>query len=141
MWYVHVSPDDKNNVISNTLTDGLYIVSLVHSLDVNEPPVNLTLSSTTVDENSPQGTPVGILSSDDPDGPSDVHTYSIVGPVGVLFSIGGDNNRALLVNGLLDHETNPTLLVIIRVTDKGGLFTQKTFKITVNGEFFMCKLL
>jgi len=100
--------------------------------DVNEPPVNLTLSSTTVDENSPQGTPVGILSSDDPDGPSDVHTYSIVGPVGVLFSIGGDNNRALLVNGLLDHETNPTLLVIIRVTDKGGLFTQKTFKITVN---------
>ena len=63
-----------------------------------------------------------------------------MGPVGVLFRIGGDNNGSLSVNGPLDHEANPTLLVTIRVTDKGGLFTQKTFKITIKGEFFMCKL-
>ncbi|KAJ7391374.1 hypothetical protein OS493_018417 [Desmophyllum pertusum] len=98
--------------------------------DVNEPPVNLTLSSTTVDENTPLGTPVGRLSSDDPDQPGGAHTYSIVGPVGVPFSIGGTHNRTLLVNGPLDHETNPTLLVIIRATDSGGLFMEKTFKIT-----------
>ena len=103
-------------------------------LDVNEPPVNLTLSSMTVDENSPLGTPVGLLSSDDPDGPDDVHTYSIVGLISAPFSIGGINNRTLLVNGNLDHETDPIVLVIIRVTDTGGLSTQKTFKITVNGK-------
>lgn len=103
-------------------------------LDVNEPPVNLTLSSMTVDENSPLGTPVGLLSSDDPDGPDDVHTYSIVGLISAPFSIGGVNNRTLLVNGNLDHETDPTVLVIVRVTDTGGLSTQKTFKITVNGK-------
>lgn len=109
---------------------------MVSSLDVIEPPVNLTLSNTAVDENSPRGTPVGILSSDDLDGPGDVHTYSIiaVGPVNAPFSIGGNDNRTLLVNGPLDHETNPTRLVVIRATDKGGLFTQKTFKITINGE-------
>lgn len=110
---------------------------LLHSSDVNEPPVNLTLSSTTVDENTPLGTPVGSLSSDDPDQPGGVHTYSIVGPVGVPFRIGGNNNRTLLVNGPLDHETNPTSLVIVRATDDGGLFMEKTFKITVNGEFHM----
>ena len=97
--------------------------------------MNLTLSNTAVDENSPLGTPVGVLSSEDPDGPGDVHVYSILGPVGAPFSIGGSNNRTLLVNGALDHETNPTLLVIIKVTDSGGLSTQNTFKITVNGEF------
>ena len=79
---------------------------------------------------------MGVLSSDDLDGPFDAHSYSITGPVGAPFSVGGNNMRTLLVNGSLDHETNPTLLVIIRVTDKGGLFTQKTFKITVNGEFW-----
>ncbi|KAL9969518.1 hypothetical protein ACROYT_G021740 [Oculina patagonica] len=100
--------------------------------DVNEPPVNLTLSSTTVDENTPLDTPVGSLSSDDPDQPGGVHTYSIVGPAGVPFKIGGTNNKTLLVNGPLDHETNPTILVIVRVTDDGGLFMEKTFKITVN---------
>lgn len=93
------------------------------------------MSSTTVDENTPLGTPVGILSSDDPDQPGGVHTYSIVGPTGVPFKIGGTNNRTLLVNGHLDHEANPTSLVIVRATDEGGLFTEKTFKIIINGEF------
>lgn len=107
-----------------------------YSSDVNEAPVNLTLSSTNVDENSPLGTPVGSLSSEDPDQPVGVHTYTIMGPVGVPFAIGGDKNRVLLVNGPLDHETNPIVLVIIRATDGGGLFVEKTFKITINGKFF-----
>lgn len=96
--------------------------------------MNLTLSSTNVDENTPQGTPVGSLSSDDPDQPGGIHTYSITGPAGVPFSIGGNNNKVVLVNGPLDHETNPTVLVIVRATDSGGLFVEKTFKITVNGK-------
>lgn len=77
---------------------------------------------------------MGSLSSDDPDQPGGVHTYSIVGPTGVPFKIGGTNNRTLLVNGHLDHETNPTSLVIVRATDEGGLFTEKTFKIIIHGE-------
>ena len=80
---------------------------------------------------------MGSLSSDDPDQPGGIHTYSIVGPAGVPFRIGGTSNRTLLVNGPLDHETSPTSLVIIRATDDGGLFIEKTFKIIVNGEFCM----
>ena len=80
---------------------------------------------------------MGSLLSNDPDQPGGVHTYSIVGPASVPFRIGGTNNRMLLVNGPLDHETNPTSLVIIRATDDGGLFIEKTFKIAINGEFFM----
>ena len=79
---------------------------------------------------------MGSLSSDDPDQPGGVHTYSIVGPAGVPFKIGGTNNRTLLVNGHLDHETNPTSLVIIRASDEGGLFMEKTFKIAINGGFY-----
>lgn len=131
----YVVGDIRNSVPNNISTSVLYTLTLkLLPLDVNEPPVNLTLSSMTVDENSPLGTPVGLLSSDDPDGPDDVHTYSIVGLISAPFSIGGINNRTLLVNGNLDHETDPTVLVIIRVTDTGGLSTQKTFKITVNGK-------
>lgn len=131
----YVVGDIRNSVPDNISTSVLYTLTLkLLPLDVNEPPVNLTLSSMTVDENSPLGTPVGLLSSDDPDGPDDVHTYSIVGPISAPFSIGGMNNRTLLVNGNLDHETDPTVLVIVRVTDTGGLSTQKTFKITVNGK-------
>lgn len=131
----YVVGDIRNSVPNNISTSVLYTLTLkLLPLDVNEPPVNLTLSSMTVDENSPLGTPVGLLSSDDPDGPDDVHTYSIVGLISAPFSIGGINNRTLLVNGNLDHETDPTVLVIVRVTDTGGLSTQKTFKITVNGK-------
>lgn len=131
----YVVGDIRNSVPDNISTSVLYTLTLkLLPLDVNEPPVNLTLSSMTVDENSPLGTPVGLLSSDDPDGPDDVHTYSIVGLISAPFSIGGINNRTLLVNGNLDHETDPTVLVIIRVTDTGGLSTQKSFKITVNGK-------
>lgn len=131
----YVVGDIRNSVPSNISTSVLYTLTLkLLPLDVNEPPVNLTLSSMTVDENSLLGTPVGLLSSDDPDGPDDVHTYSIVGPISAPFIIGGINNRTLLVNGNLDHETDPTVLVIVRVTDTGGLSTQKTFKITVNGK-------
>ena len=77
---------------------------------------------------------MGIFSSDDLDGQGDKHTYSIVDPSGTPFMIGGRDKRTLLVNGSLDHETNPTVFVIIRATDEKGLFIQKTFKITVNGE-------
>ena len=131
----YVVGDIRNSVPNNISTSVLYTLTLkLLPLDVNEPPVNLTLSSMTVDENSPLGIPVGLLSSDDPDGPDDVHTYSIVGLISAPFSIGGINNRTLLVNGNLDHETDPTVLVIVRVTDTGGLPTQKTFKIIVNGK-------
>ena len=102
--------------------------------DVNESPVNLTLSSSSVDENSPLGTAVGIFSSDDLDGQDDKHTYSIMAPSSTPFMIGGRDNRTLLVNGSIDYETNPTVAVIIRATDKKGLFIQETFKIAVNGE-------
>ena len=107
--------------------------------DVNESPVNLTLSSTSVDENSPLGTAVGIFSSNDLDGQDDKHIYSIMAPSGTPFMIGGRDNRTLLVNGSIDYETNPTVAVIIRATDKKGLFIQETFKIAVNGEL-ICKM-
>ena len=91
-----------------------------------------------INENSPMGTPVGNLLSDDPDGPDDIHTYSIVGPTDAPFFLGGIYNQTLLASGPLDHEVNPILLVIIRVTDSEGLFVQKTFKISVNGESITC---
>ena len=77
---------------------------------------------------------MGTISSDDPDGPGDVHTYSIVGPAETPFVLGGSNNQTLIVSGLLDHELNPNLFVTIRATDTAGLFIEKTFHVAVNGK-------
>jgi ELWxxDGT repeat protein len=97
----------------------------------NQTPVDLNLSSTVVAENSVIGTPIGTLSTLDPNG-FDSFQYSLVAGLSSndnnLFTIVGNT---LLVNGAINFEATPTLSVRIRTTDNANLTFDKSITINV----------
>jgi len=106
-------------------------VFTITATGVNEAPTGVALSSSTVAENSPLGTPVGTLSTTDGDA-GDTHTYSLVTGTGSTdngsFTISG-NQVVTAVS--LNFETKPTYTIRVRSTDAGGLFFEQQFVITV----------
>ena len=107
-------------------------VFVIDVTNVNEAPNGLTLSSATIPENSPLGTVIGSLMTQDPDA-GDVFAYRLVPGAGGQnngqFSIAGGTLRS---NALFDFETNASYTVRIRSTDVGGLSTEASFVITVS---------
>lgn len=102
------------------------------TLGANSAPTDISLSSTSVDENVATATLVGILSSTDSD-ILDSHTYTFVSGTGDIdngsFSITGAN---LLTATSLDYEIKNSYSILVQTTDSsGGVFT-KTFNIVIN---------
>jgi len=109
--------------------------------DGNEPPFDITLSNSSVDENR-RHTLVGSFSSTDPN-PGDSHLYSLVPGEGDtdndLFRITSDTlgpsfhiGNILRAKPGFDYETRDSYSILVRTDDgKGGAFT-KNFIITVN---------
>ncbi|WOB45037.1 DUF4347 domain-containing protein [Thermoleptolyngbya oregonensis NK1-22] len=99
---------------------------------VNNPPTNVNLSSTSVNENVAAGFTVGGLSTVDPDA-GNTHTYSLVAGAGDIdnatFSIVGNQLR---INASPDFETKSSYSIRVRTTDQGGLFFERVFTINVN---------
>ncbi|WP_108662194.1 cadherin domain-containing protein [Acuticoccus kandeliae] len=91
----------------------------------NTAPANLTLSASTVAENAAPGTVVGLLSATDADG--DALTYTLVGDGGPFRIVGNE----LRVSGALDHESDATHSVTVRVSDGAGHNVDKAFTIAV----------
>jgi len=99
--------------------------------DVNEAPTDITLSSSTMEENSATGTVVGDLSATDPDA-ADTHSFSVVGGTGSsLFEINANNELVVKSGAVIDYETlaNPTVTIL--TTDSGGLTFDKTLTVSV----------
>ncbi|MCG7392285.1 cadherin domain-containing protein [Microvirga sp. ACRRW] len=100
----------------------------------NEAPTSLDLVGRSVRENAASGTRIGDLSATDPEGGS--LTYEILRGDGTWgnsdgrFEIDGDELK-VAHGARLDYETQAAHTVTIRVTDEGGLSTQKTFTIAV----------
>ncbi|MEO1184350.1 MAG: cadherin domain-containing protein, partial [Cyanobacteria bacterium J06636_27] len=89
----------------------------------------ILISKDSVDENSPEGTVVGLLSATDP-GDTDPFTFRLINDAGGRFKIVG--NELQVANGeLLDFETNTDYDVIIRATDSKGNNFDKTFTIQI----------
>ncbi len=97
----------------------------------NVPPDGIELSNSTVAENGPVGTLVGVLSTTPAD-PGDTHTYRFVdhpfAPHNGLFAIDGDQ---LMTAAVLDYETQPVLRIILRSTDMVGEYRDWPFVISV----------
>jgi uncharacterized delta-60 repeat protein len=100
-------------------------------IDINESPTNISLSSNTIAENSEANTPVGTLSTSDPDA-GDTFTYSLVTGTddtdNGAFNISGKSLRA---TNSFNFEAKSIYTVRVRSTDQGGLFTEKAFTISV----------
>ncbi len=103
--------------------------------DLNEDPTDVSISTSTIDENidTSGGSSIGTLSSTDPDS-GDTFTYSLVGGADQgSFSIGGaGSDELILTAGILNYEAKSSYEVIVRTTDSGGLTFDKTITVTVN---------
>ena len=99
--------------------------------NVNETPTNLTLSTSTVEENKAVGTVVGNFTTTDPD-TANTFTYSLVTGDGAtdnsLFTIV-DNQ--LKTNSVFDFETKNSYRIRVKTTDQGELFFEKQLTIGV----------
>lgn len=109
-------------------TEKAFVVTITN---VNEKATNITLSSSSVAENQASGTPVGTLTSTDPD-VGDTHTYSLVAGTGSTdnssFQIVSNELRT---NASFDFETKSSYSIRIRTTDAGGQTFEKVFTIAV----------
>jgi VCBS repeat-containing protein len=99
--------------------------------NLDEAPTDITLSPSTVAENSAAGTTVGTFSTADVD-VGDTFTYALVsGDVytdNASFTIVGN---ALQTAASFDFETKSSYSIRVQSTDGGGLTTEKSFTITV----------
>ena len=97
----------------------------------NVTPSDILLSNTSILENQPVNSVVGILTTSDVNS-GDTFTYSLVNGAGdtdnASFNISGDQLRSSQV---FDYETKNIYSVRIRSTDQGGLFVEEAFLITI----------
>jgi hypothetical protein len=97
--------------------------------NVNETPYNITLSKTSIAENSLEGTVIGNFSAIEPD-TGDTNTFTLLDDAGGRFSI--IDNKLVVANGRpLDFEATTSHTIQVQVTDAGGKFSTKTITIGV----------
>lgn len=104
----------------------VFTISLTN---MNDPPTDISLSSKSIPENRPSGSPVGIFSTLDPD-VADTFIYNLVTGTGAtdngFFTIVGNELRTTAV---LDFETQSIFSIRVRSTDFQGSSTEKVFSI------------
>ena len=122
-YTVRVRSTDANGLLVETV----FVISVTN---VNEEPTAIALSNSTVANNSPSGTVVGLLSSTDLDA-GDSHTYILVVGLGdsdnANFAIVGNELRTA---GSLDFGLQSVYNVRVRTTDSGGLVSEASFTIS-----------
>jgi hypothetical protein len=95
----------------------------------NRPPTAIHLSNTTIAENQPAGTLVGVLSTEDPDS-NEQFTYRIIS-TGLPFSIEGNQLKS---TAPFNYELQKTYQLSIEVTDRGNHTLQRSFSIQVTDQ-------
>ncbi len=115
--------DNEGNVGTDSTTNELTIDTIA--------PTDIALSSTSVAEYKPTGTPVGSFSTSDLSA-SDSFTYSLVSGTG-----GGDNTSFSIIgnqlasNAVFDYAARSSYSIRVRSTDQAGLYTEKAFTIYI----------
>ncbi|MDA1338153.1 MAG: cadherin domain-containing protein [bacterium] len=122
-----------STITFSVAADGNYSAnSITAALTVNlgnQAPTDIALSTNSIDENQLIGTTIGTLSTTDPN-VGDTFTYTITDGVdSASFTLTGNTLKS---DAVFDYETKNTYYVIVRSTDQGGLFTEKTFTISIN---------
>ncbi len=99
--------------------------------NVNENPIDMSISSSIINENLSAWTTVWALTTTDPD-PSNTYTYTLVvwtwSDNNASFGISWNN---LVANFTADYEVKNSYTVRLRSTDNGWLFTEKQFTISI----------
>lgn len=99
---------------------------------VNHAPTDLTLSASEMPESQVCYTAVGYFATVDPDA-DEAFTYTLVSGKGATnnssFTIRSDGS--LVLQRVLDYETQSSYPIRVRATDRGGLWCEKSFTILV----------
>ncbi|MFN8494188.1 MAG: cadherin domain-containing protein [Caldilineaceae bacterium] len=107
----------------------------INVIDLDEPPTALTLNNNRVDENLAPGATVGAFSTTDPDA-NDAFSYTLVSGTGstdnAQFAFSGSTLQTVAA---FDYETKNSYTIRVRTTDKGGLFTEQSYTISVNNVY------
>ena len=122
--YVTVKVTDSGgNTYAETFTIAL--------VDVNEAPIDLSLSGNTVAENAANGTTVGTVTATDPDA-GDTATYALIDNAGGRFAIDPNSGAITVADGaLLDYDEASSHNVTVQVTDSAGNTYSEAFAISV----------
>ncbi|MBS9383587.1 MAG: SdiA-regulated domain-containing protein [Dolichospermum sp. BR01] len=130
----NVEPNETVNLsLANPSTGSLVGTkqpNAVLTIQSYDPPTNVTLSATSTNENVTANSVVGTFSTTDPT-IGDTFTYSFVAGTNdnAAFTINGNQ---LLINASPNFEAKSNYSVVVRSTDQSGLYTDKTFSITIN---------
>jgi hypothetical protein len=122
LTYTHDGTKTTGDSFSFTATDGKggNISPATFNITVspyNHAPSDITLSKTSIAENSPTGTVIADLSAVDLN-KADTHTYKLYDTVGGLFTI--DGNKLKVANGsLFDFEKLSSYNIFLQATDSG----------------------
>lgn len=98
--------------------------------NVNEPPTGIGFSASSIDENSPADSLIGVLSPSDPDN-GDTHTFTLTDDADGRFALAGNELRVADPT-LLDFEAGASHLVTVQVRDAGGLTLSESLTLSVN---------
>ncbi len=116
---------------ANSLSENAF-ASTIEVLPVNDPPSDLILSNSQVDEKLPVGTLVGQFTSVDIDSVAPF-TYSLVDGPGsadnARFTLVGDQ---LFLAEVLDFEAQPSHSIRVRTTDNQGASHEQNFTVSVS---------
>ena len=118
MYYIRVNGDNSGSTYD-----------LSWNGSASTAPTDITITSTTVDENQSAGTVIGRLDSVDSD-TGDVITFSLLStPDSAWFQVNGQN---LETKTSFDYENNASYSLTIKATDRSGKWITEDFTITIN---------
>jgi len=119
--------DEEGKDFDNSSCKDFYIPFKI----VNDPPVDITLTDSLLNEKLPAGTFVGKFLTSDPN-PYDFHTYSFTAGSGdadnASFTISNDS---LFSAEVFDYDVKNQYNIRIRSTDTGSLYIEKQFTISI----------
>ncbi|MFZ2726038.1 MAG: cadherin domain-containing protein [Methylococcaceae bacterium] len=128
---VRITVDTNHSMTAFEEIDSVQLLSNSSST-MNHAPTNLSLSSSSVNENVVAGTVIGTLSSTDADA-GNTFTYSLVSGTGSTdnsaFTI---SNNQLKINASPDYETKSSYHVLVRTTDQDGAHFDKALTVSIN---------
>ncbi|MCA0405591.1 MAG: cadherin repeat domain-containing protein, partial [Proteobacteria bacterium] len=100
--------------------------------NANEAPVITSTATLNVDESSPAGMVIGLVSATDPDaGATLTFSFAPGGAPAGIFSIAANGTITLVNPALLDFVTTPSYDLTVRVTDEFGAFSDAVVHIDV----------
>jgi VCBS repeat-containing protein len=133
-----LSSQTLSDVFTYTVTDagGLTATNQVTVTiqGANDAPHDLVSGSLSIQENSVDGSIVGIVTGQDIDSSSngEVLTYSLLDNANGRFQIGNSTGLITVANGsLLDREIDSTHTITVRVTDASGFMFDKIYEVQV----------